>query len=71
MFKEYRKKYNYTQEELSEIIGIEPRTLQRIEKKENNPSVKTFRKLIKVLKITDKDIAYIVKNELIENSPEK
>lgn len=66
MIKEYREKNEYTQEQLSEIIGIAPRTLQRIENKENNPSVKTFRKLIKVLKINDKDIAYIVKNELLE-----
>ena len=57
---------NYTQEELSEILDISTRSLQRIENKENNPSLKTFRKLIKTLNISDKDIAYIVKNELIE-----
>ena len=66
MFKKYREENNYTQEELAEIIEISFRQLQRIENKESNPSVKTFRKLIKVLKITDKDIANIVKNELIE-----
>lgn len=57
---------NYTQEELSEMIDISTRSLQRIENGENNPSIKTFRKLIKTLNISDKDIAYIVKNELIE-----
>ena len=57
---------NYTQEELSEILDISTRSLQRIENKENNPSLKTFRKLIKTLNISDKDIAYIVKHELIE-----
>lgn len=66
MFKKYREENNYTQEELAEIIEISFRQLQRIENKESNPSVKTFRKLIKVLKITDKDIANIIKNELIE-----
>lgn len=66
MFKKYREKYNYTQEELSEKLGISTRTLQRIENKENNPSVKTFRKLINILHINDDDIAYIVKNELID-----
>lgn len=66
MFKKYREENNYTQEELAKIIEISLRQLQRIENKESNPSVKTFRKLIKVLKITDKDIANIVKNELIE-----
>ena len=67
MFKEYREKNNYTQEELSEKLDVSTRTLQRIENKENNPSVKTFRKLISILNITDSDIAYIVKNELIDN----
>lgn len=67
MFKEYREKNNYTQEQLSEIIEISTRTLQRIENKENNPSIKTFRKLINILNISDEDIAFIVKNELVEN----
>lgn len=67
MFKEYREKNNYTQEELSEKLDVSTRTLQRIENKENNPSVKTFRKLISILNITDSDIAYIVKNELIDS----
>ena len=57
---------NYTQEELSELLDISTRSLQRIENKENNPSLKTFRKLIKTLNISDKDIAYIVKNELVD-----
>jgi transcriptional regulator with XRE-family HTH domain len=67
MLKTYRERYNYTQEELSEKLDISTRTLQRIENKENNPSVKTFRKLINTLNISDEDIAYIVKNELLEN----
>lgn len=67
MFKEYREKNNYTQEELSEKLDVSTRTLQRIENKENNPSIKTFRKLISILNITDSDIAYIVKNELIDS----
>ena len=66
MFKTYRERNNLTQEELSEKLEISTRTLQRIENKENNPSVKTFRKLINTLKINDNDIAYIVKNELVE-----
>ena len=67
MFKEYREKNNYTQEQLSEKLEISTRTLQRIENRENNPSVKTFKKLINILNISDNDIAYIVKNELIDN----
>ena len=66
MFKEYREKHKYTQEQLAELIEVSARTIQRIENKEVNPNIKNFRKLINVLKITDEDIAYIVKNELIE-----
>ena len=68
MFKKYREINNYTQEELSELVGVSTRTLQRIENKENNPSVITFKKLIDVLNIKDEDIAFIVKNELIDKN---
>lgn len=68
MFKMYREKRNYTQEELAELTEVSTRTIQRIENKETNPSIKTFRKLINILKINDTDIATIVKNELIETN---
>ena len=67
MFKEYREKNNYTKEQLSEKLEISTRTLQRIENRENNPSIKTLKKLINILNISDSDIAYIIKNELIDN----
>ena len=66
-FKTYRDTMKLTQEELAELLEISPRQLQRIENKESNPSIKTFRKLIKVLKITDADILKIVKEELLED----
>lgn len=66
MFKKYRELKGYTQEELAEIIEVNPRTIQRIENKETNPKIKTFRKLIKILQISDEDISYIIKHELIE-----
>ncbi len=66
MFKRYRELKGYTQEELAEIIEVNPRTIQRIENKETNPKIKTFRKLIKILQISDEDISYIIKHELIE-----
>ncbi len=66
-FKTYRDTMKLTQEELAELLEISPRQLQRIENKESNPSIKTFRKLIKVLKITDEDILKIVKEELLED----
>lgn len=63
MFKEYRKRQRYTQEELSEILGITSRHLQRIERNENEPSLELLRRMIKVLKIEDKDIIKFIKKD--------
>ena len=56
MIKENRIKKKYTQEELSELINITPRQLQRIERNENKTKIETLRKIIKVLQIPDKEI---------------
>lgn len=61
MIKEYRKLRGYTQEELAELINISPRQLQRIENKESETKLETLRKIIKILKVKDEDIARIVK----------
>lgn len=61
MFKRYRIKHGYTQENLAEILNISSRHLQRIEKKENEPSLDLFRKLVKILNIEDKDILNFIK----------
>ena len=61
MIKEYREKRGYTQEELAEIIDISPRQLQRIEKDENKTKIETIKKIIKVLKIEDKEIIEYLK----------
>lgn len=66
MIKSYREKRNYSQEELAELIEVSTRTIQRIENKECNPSIKTLKKLINILKINDNDIAYLIKNELLD-----
>lgn len=67
MFKEYRKRQRYTQEELAEILNISTRHLQRIEKEENEPSLELLRKIIKILKIEDKDIILYIKKEKDNN----
>lgn len=64
MIEKYRKERNYTQEELAEILGISTRQIQRIETKQSNPSIKVLKKIINILKISDSDIAIIIKNEL-------
>lgn len=61
MIKEYRELRGLTQEELAEEIDISWRQLQRIEKCESETSVKTLKKLVRALKIPDKDIIKYVK----------
>ena len=56
MIKEYRLKKGLSQEFLAEKIDISWRHLQRLEHNEANTTVKTLKKLIKVLDISDEDI---------------
>jgi len=56
MIKEYRKKLGLTQEKLAELLDISPRQLQRIESGQTETSLKTLKKLIKILDISDEDI---------------
>ena len=62
MFKKYRIERGFTQESLAEILCISTRHLQRIEKKDNEPSLELLRKFIKILNISDKDIVKYIKN---------
>ncbi len=61
MFKEYRKAKKYTQEKLAELTELDTRTIQRIESGERKPSMETFKKLVKILEIKDKDILEYIK----------
>ena len=64
MIKEYRIKNGFSQEELAEKVDISWRHLQRLEHNESKTTVKTLKKLIKVLKISDTDIIkYLKTNE--------
>lgn len=62
MIKENRIKRKLTQEELAKIIEISTRQLQRIEKNEDETKIKTIKKIIKVLKISDDEIIKYIKN---------
>lgn len=66
MIKKYRKLRKYSQEQMAELLEISPRHYQRIENKESNPSIELFKKIINILQIKDKDIAFIIKNDIIE-----
>ena len=61
MIKEYRLKNGFSQEELAEKIDISWRHLQRLEHNETNTTVKTLKKLIEVLSISDEDILKYLK----------
>lgn len=61
MIKENRIKKGYTQEELAEILELSPRQLQRIEKEEEKTRINTLKKIIKILKIPDKEILDFIK----------
>lgn len=63
MIKEYRIKNSFSQEELAEKMDISWRHLQRLEHNESKTTVKTLKKLIKILKISDEDILKYLKND--------
>lgn len=55
MFERYRKKAGLTQEQVAEKTNISWRQLQRIEKGVSIPTIETFAKLMKVLRISNDD----------------
>ena len=54
--KTLRKNAKYTQETFSELIGIEPQNLSRIERGLNFPSLATFIKIASVLNMEPNDL---------------
>ena len=67
MIKEYRIKNGLSQEQLAEKINISWRHLQRLEHNESKTTVKTLKKIIKVLNVSDEDILkYLRTNDDID-----
>ena len=60
--KKYRENLNLTQEELADRIDITWRQMQRIEKGTSLPSLKTLKKLVIELNISDEDLANFIKS---------
>jgi len=54
--KEYRAKYNLTQEKLAEMVGVRRETIIFLEQGKYNPSLKLAHNVAKVLKATVDDI---------------
>lgn len=63
MIKKYRELRGFTQEELAEMINISTRQLQRIENGENKITIDNLKILVKILKISDKDILDYIKKD--------
>ena len=63
MFKKYRELRGYTQLELAKLVDKDVRTIQRIENNETVPTLESFKKLVKALKIEDKDILNYIKEK--------
>lgn len=61
MIRENRIKNNLTQEELAEKLDISWRHLQRLEYNEENTTVSTLKKIIKVLNIPNEEILEYLK----------
>lgn len=56
MIRKYRQLKKLSQEKLAEKINISWRQLQRIEQNEEKTRISTFKKIVKVLNIPDKEI---------------
>ena len=54
--KEYRAKYNLTQEKMAEMVGVRRETIIFLEQGKYNPSLKLAHNLAKVLKTTIDEI---------------
>jgi len=63
MIKEYRLKNNLTQEKLAELLDISSRHLQRLEYEEDKTTVKTLKKIVKILDIPNDEILKYIRKK--------
>lgn len=63
MIREYRLKNNLTQEQLAEKLDISSRHLQRLEYEEDKTTVKTLKKIVRVLNIPNDEILNYIKKK--------
>lgn len=54
--REFRERKKFTQDKLSELVGIDPKHLSRIENGRNYPSIETLEKLVDSLDVSFEDI---------------
>lgn len=68
MLKKERIEKNYTQEELAELTGIDPRTILRIEKGQTIPKVNTYAKIVIALNMTNEEIGENIREIIIKEN---
>lgn len=68
IYYEYRKRNNLTQNEVAELIGVEPRHISQIERGYSKGSIDTLIKLCNVYKITPDIVLYELLDNDIKNS---
>ena len=56
MLKEYRKRQNLSQEKLSDLTGIDRKTIFRIENDKNMPKIDTYAKIVMALNMSNEEI---------------
>lgn len=68
--KEFRENRKFTQDKLTEMVGIDPKHLSRIENGRNYPSFETLEKILDSLNVSYEDIFnyshFITKDDMIE-----
>lgn len=68
MLKEYRKRIHLSQEKLSDLTGIDRKTIFRIENDKNIPKVDTYAKIVVALGMTNEEISSHIRDIAKENS---
>ncbi len=68
MIKEKRKEKNYTQEKMSELLGISLRQYVRIDNEEDLPRRDILKALINELDLSNEEIGIYIRN-MTENIP--
>lgn len=68
MLKKERLKKGYTQEQLSELTKVDPRTILRIEKNLTMPKVDTYARIAIALEMTNEEIGEHIRKIALKNS---
>lgn len=68
VYHEYRQKNNLTQNQVAELIGVEPRHISQIERGYSKGSIDTLIKLCNVFKITPDIVLYDLLDNDIKDS---